>query len=780
MTTYFTGNAPGSQDPRDLFDNSSNLDQFMLSQQRTFPDRLGVERLTLKALEDATPDAIEARQGAETARDVAVSAKDAALIQAGVYATEAAGRAAVADGQAFKVQGDGITIAAYEFRRVNASTSTQIGVYPASQYVSKVGLLGDITSQARYQEEVHPFRYLGDYAATTLYGYRDIVRFGDFYYYSASPITDAVLNYAWNPRFVSTGAGWSIAAFLARTVSGVEFSVTPYTAAGLPANSALLSEGNDKAAAAKPNEVFSMRAIVRNDGPVSVNVYGRLFFVGAGLPVRGPTITLAPGQEADVTASGSAASLTTTGAVMAVYNDTALAQNHKITIREPIIVKGAVVPPYFDGSSPTTTVDATYSWAGTADASDSVKTLRYSTRKLGTPGVDVGWQKLMPSVQAEVIGPVGALSATLTSRQSMDIVDTLSADRTLGWHINGSTLRQTADEGVTWTAISTFPSENIESVMELANGELLVSTAPADLRRKVYVSTGYRKGGAVTFANVLTASSPSCKFSSWGMFVDGPMVLLNEYGPKAGYTWSGGSEIIEPGKNARYTYMSLDHGKTWRTIFDLNAWLPGRLGIHLHGVAYDKWWDRIWLTFGDGTHRGDGQGGSGTLYSDDLGATWHWAHDGWDGGVEGHQCVGIFPMEGCILFGSDCFPNGVHRIDRSQGKHTGLYSIEVAFAISADDTLTYLCHRIWQSKDAPDAPVFFAFGCEKLTRPSCIVATRDGYTLSKIWEDTVAQQTGYGLRAVVGPTRRGQLIAASNDQRTAGMWSEIKGPCPIY
>ena len=37
----------------------------------------------------------------------------------GVYETEAAGRAAVADGQAFKVQGSG-DVAAYEYRRTNS------------------------------------------------------------------------------------------------------------------------------------------------------------------------------------------------------------------------------------------------------------------------------------------------------------------------------------------------------------------------------------------------------------------------------------------------------------------------------------------------------------------------------------------------------------------------------------------------------------------------------------------------------------------------------------
>ena len=74
-----------------------------------------------------------------TALDViaAESARDAALIQAGVYTTEALGRAAVADGQAFKVQGSG-NIAAYEYRRTNSTTSVLIASYPSSAVVNAV------------------------------------------------------------------------------------------------------------------------------------------------------------------------------------------------------------------------------------------------------------------------------------------------------------------------------------------------------------------------------------------------------------------------------------------------------------------------------------------------------------------------------------------------------------------------------------------------------------------------------------------------------------------
>lgn len=72
---------------------------------------------------------------ADVAKLGAEAARDAAIVQAGVYTTEALGRAAVADGQAFKVQGVG-EVAAYEYRRVNSGSSTLIATYPSAVAVT--------------------------------------------------------------------------------------------------------------------------------------------------------------------------------------------------------------------------------------------------------------------------------------------------------------------------------------------------------------------------------------------------------------------------------------------------------------------------------------------------------------------------------------------------------------------------------------------------------------------------------------------------------------------
>lgn len=77
----------------------------------------------------------------QTARVGAESARDASLIQAGVYVDEPTGRAAVADGVAFKVQGLG-DIAAYEYRRTNSAASVLIASYPSKFAIDnkKIGL----------------------------------------------------------------------------------------------------------------------------------------------------------------------------------------------------------------------------------------------------------------------------------------------------------------------------------------------------------------------------------------------------------------------------------------------------------------------------------------------------------------------------------------------------------------------------------------------------------------------------------------------------------------
>ena len=111
----------------------------------TVTDRNGQTRRTIYSLQNEYPNAsdnaaaaLASATSAAASAAVAEGARDAAIIGAGVYVDEPTGRAAVADGVAFKVQGAG-DVAAYEYRRTNSEASVLIATYPSiSSLSSKV------------------------------------------------------------------------------------------------------------------------------------------------------------------------------------------------------------------------------------------------------------------------------------------------------------------------------------------------------------------------------------------------------------------------------------------------------------------------------------------------------------------------------------------------------------------------------------------------------------------------------------------------------------------
>jgi hypothetical protein len=98
----------------------------------TATDRLGNSKQTISGIlldyPNATANAAAAlasKVAAEGARDAAEAARDAAIVGSGLYTTEASGRAAVADGEYFRVAGSG-DVAMQLYTRVSAGVSTLV------------------------------------------------------------------------------------------------------------------------------------------------------------------------------------------------------------------------------------------------------------------------------------------------------------------------------------------------------------------------------------------------------------------------------------------------------------------------------------------------------------------------------------------------------------------------------------------------------------------------------------------------------------------------------
>lgn len=408
------------------------------------------------------------------------------------------------------------------------------------------------------------------------------------------------------------------------------------------------------------------------------------------------------------------------------------------------------------------------------DALTSGTTYRRTRNPSGTW---TAWENTTPVTVSAATRELSAWSPTLTSRPVIDIVKTMSRSRLVGFNgsIASGELRFTRDDGATWQGMHTFPSA-LSHAWVLPNGELLAAVGTGTEPRSLWKSNDYtdQNPTAATWTKTLESSGPSIYFSSgWGYSAHENIVLVAEYGPK---TTADGA-VTSP---ARYVYLSLDSGDTWTTIFDLVTYLTTDRGLttthgqHVHGVAWDKWWDRIWVTFGDDTN--------GMVFSDDLGKTWHTAD--WGPAQYGsgqHQAVGIAPMRDCILLGSDSEPNGVWRVSRAPGKHSDTYAIEEAWTVPDDQNrLTHLCHSIHRVATPDGEVILFGFGTETVPGHTFIVGTRDGVNFRQVWVDSLEIPAGRGIRTIAGPTLRGELIVGSHDERVANSWSEWRGPSPTY
>jgi hypothetical protein len=341
-------------------------------------------------------------------------------------------------------------------------------------------------------------------------------------------------------------------------------------------------------------------------------------------------------------------------------------------------------------------------------------------------------------------------------------------DRTTMINHNSSMLRYSRDEGRTWHLCHTF-DEPVRSGIILDNGEVLVATRGGNDgdTYQLHLSTGFNPTPEdATWEVVLQGETPDAYPSaafSWSHH--GNMVAIAEYGPKIGVRGST--------EGAGRAYLSQDYGRTWRrilNIFEDNDALDEHTGIHLHGIAIDPYWDRIWVTYGD-----DEQG---TMFTDDLGETWHVADHSYprDGP---NQCVGIIALPNCVLFATDGHPNGVLRISREQGKHQERYEMEVAYLYDHIQSLTILCQSVWRAnRPGDDAPVVFEFVSAPGEGHRFILTTVDGYTFNKVWEDPNITR-GNSSGSAYGPTASGRLIHYAVDEYfTPGGRTLRQGPMP--
>lgn len=307
-------------------------------------------------------------------------------------------------------------------------------------------------------------------------------------------------------------------------------------------------------------------------------------------------------------------------------------------------------------------------------------------------------------------------------------------------------------------------NRQISFVLEMSNGDCLVEIGNGSpvgssttlFHKNIYKVSGVFSGNTIAESDVTLSLSFDKyleKVSSFDNAVEykAGCIILAPYSGTAtgkvyiskdyGDSWdlifcmdaTNATHFIAP-KAAKYG--DADGYGVWPTSADINPegaldWDTSINGnYHIHGIAYDPWYDRIWVVTGDG----DGQLAhniTGIWWTDDEGYTWKRI----GGGKEIHtQLIGVIPMEHCVLFPTDGGGNGIWRWSRN-GKDSIIKIEEVYNYLGFHgNTLLAVGQRSIRSKTGFYLNTFAPNNYTDSYRGG-VVATPNGYDFQKIFED---------------------------------------------
>lgn len=169
--------------------------------------------------------------------------------------------------------------------------------------------------------------------------------------------------------------------------------------------------------------------------------------------------------------------------------------------------------------------------------------------------------------------------------------------------------------------------------------------------------------------------------------------------------------------------------------FDWNE--TGNGNVHVHGVCYDPYYERIWITTGDGGSLNKRV--TGIFYTDDFGYTWHFVRLDRFGFFlkKSTQLLSIIPMKDNVLFTTDGYGDGFYRYKRN-GKYN---KVTLKYAYGYTGERTTLCTIAAGSCYTQDGGIITVFPYGKLTpdilsKIKCgLVYTNDGYSFQVLLQE---------------------------------------------
>jgi hypothetical protein len=349
----------------------------------------------------------------------------------------------------------------------------------------------------------------------------------------------------------------------------------------------------------------------------------------------------------------------------------------------------------------------------------------------------------------------------------------ISLDREILYAQGGTaykSLYQSTDDGLTWALLEVF-AEPVVGLVELDDGEAIVVTQNAGSSPGyMYRSSGWAASHtAATWSQRLVSHAGYFR-AYWGgghAFSFGDNAVRAASG-KYGITNEYGAQTVANADNttgrATQAYFTEDYGQTWQVVLDLNLRYPGVAPLHLHASAYDPWWDRLWVTYGD--KQSDVATSLGLLYSDDHGVTWqaHVNAPEWQGG-DYFQSTPIGVFKDCILLGSDNAP-GLIRIARDGYRVSGAMQV---VAVSATQTGgQMIANGLHRNRRQADAPIVMTTQTQQnwAAGAEIYVSVDNGFTFQQVWRDPlIGGVRTLNQQQIFGPTTDGYFASACDGGR---------------
>lgn len=215
-------------------------------------------------------------------------------------------------------------------------------------------------------------------------------------------------------------------------------------------------------------------------------------------------------------------------------------------------------------------------------------------------------------------------------------------------------------------------------------------------------------------------------YNAWGTDCSDNVVLTSGY------------KVAAEGRGTGRINFSSDHGKNYQVILDIqtspfidNA---NRGSMHIHSVKWDPYWNGVWVIMGDGAFNNPGTSVASNVWFIEKPGTPEQTMISYDCRGQdwtNEQHVSVFPMQDCILFGSDANPTGLYRMARTKDvKAFRDVAVPISTALSH-----YGCGGYQHQHYLPAAIYFGKAGESTVSLNDKVFLTYDGVNVVEIYTE---------------------------------------------